>query len=69
MIWMISVAAFFVSLALFWIGIKLAHRFDITDRPGGRKHHDGAVPLIGGLVIIPVFTKGVVWMLNNPNNI
>ncbi|HPD82923.1 MAG: MraY family glycosyltransferase [Alphaproteobacteria bacterium] len=28
----------------------------MVDEPGGRKHHDGAIPLVGGLVIIPVFS-------------
>lgn len=27
----------------------------LVDRPGGRKQHRGAVPLIGGVVIVPVF--------------
>ncbi len=33
----------------------LAIRFGLTDKPGGRKQHEDEVPLIGGLVIFPVF--------------
>ena len=35
--------------------VPIAKRAGLVDQPGGRKQHDGAVPLIGGLVIIPVF--------------
>lgn len=34
---------------------KLAKKIGHTDKPGGRKEHVGQVPLIGGLVIFPVF--------------
>lgn len=37
-------------------GRKLALRHRFIDRPGGRKQHQGAVPPIGGLIIVPVFT-------------
>lgn len=63
----ISLAAggFFVALVLFLIGIKLAPKFGLTDAPdvvaGGRKDHVGAIPLIGGLIIIPVFVVLSLW--------
>ncbi len=44
-----------VTFVLFRIGIKYASRFGLMDTPGGRKKHEGAIPLIGGLIIIPVF--------------
>lgn len=44
-----------VTFVLFRIGIKYAHKIGLLDKPGGRKTHEGAIPLIGGLVIIPVF--------------
>ncbi len=34
---------------------KVAPQFGLVDAPGGRKDHVGKVPLIGGLVIFPVF--------------
>ena len=49
-------AGFFISLVLFWLGIKYADSLGLVDKPGGRKQHDGAIPLIGGLIIIPVFS-------------
>ena len=47
---------FLASLALLYGGGKLAPYVGLTDQPGGRKQHKGAVSLIGGLVIMPVFT-------------
>jgi len=52
----IALAGFLASLFLFPIGIFLGKKFNLVDQPGGRKRHDGAIPLIGGLVIIPIFT-------------
>ncbi len=51
----IALAGFIASLILFKVGIKYAARIGLVDNPGGRKQHDGAIPLIGGLIIIPVF--------------
>ena len=34
---------------------KLALKAGLTDAPGGRKEHEGEIPLIGGLVLFPVF--------------
>ncbi len=42
-------------LALIPLLSPLALRMRLVDRPGGRKQHRGAVPLIGGLCIFPVF--------------
>lgn len=52
----IALSGFIGSLALFWLGIKYAPAIGLMDKPGGRKRHESAVPLIGGLIIIPVFT-------------
>ncbi len=46
---------FVVTFILFRIGIKYAHKIGLMDKPGGRKTHEGAIPLIGGLIIVPVF--------------
>lgn len=51
----LALAGFVASLILFPIAIFLGQKFNLVDQPGGRKKHDGAIPLIGGLVIIPVF--------------
>lgn len=50
------VAAFALTIILFYYGMRLARRIGYVDRPGGRKQHVGGTPPIGGLVIIPVFT-------------
>jgi UDP-GlcNAc:undecaprenyl-phosphate GlcNAc-1-phosphate transferase len=52
---LIALSGFIVSLFLIPIGIKLGHKIGLVDQPGGRKKHDGAIPLIGGLIIIPTF--------------
>jgi len=46
---------FFSVLAIIPPARKLAIKYGFTDKPGGRKHHEDEVPLIGGLVIFPVF--------------
>lgn len=51
-----AVAGFAISLMLFWLGIRYAPQIGLVDKPGGRKKHDGAVPLIGGLIVVPVFS-------------
>lgn len=46
----------FIAVAvLIPLARKIAKRAGLVDRPGGRKDHVGAVPLVGGLVIVPVF--------------
>lgn len=47
--------AFAAVLAIIPPARKVALRCGMTDKPGGRKHHEDEVPLIGGLVIFPVF--------------
>jgi UDP-GlcNAc:undecaprenyl-phosphate GlcNAc-1-phosphate transferase len=39
----------------------------LVDNPGGRKSHDGAVPLIGGLAIVPVFF-GMLYVAGPPDS-
>ena len=49
-----------VTFVLFRLGIKYAPKWGLLDTPdahkGGRKNHTGNIPLIGGLIIIPVYT-------------
>lgn len=41
---------------------RAAVRTRFVDRPGGRKGHRGAVPPVGGLVVVPVFLLGAGWL-------
>ncbi len=47
--------SFFAVVAVIPAACRAAVRFRFVDRPGGRKSHKGAVPPVGGLVILPVF--------------
>ena len=53
---LIAISGFIISLFLIPLGIKFGHKIGLVDQPGGRKKHDGAIPLIGGLIIIPIFS-------------
>ncbi|MCB9983533.1 MAG: undecaprenyl/decaprenyl-phosphate alpha-N-acetylglucosaminyl 1-phosphate transferase [Rhodospirillales bacterium] len=46
----------FIAVAVLMpLARKIAKRAGLVDAPGGRKDHVGEVPLVGGLVIVPVF--------------
>lgn len=49
------VVAFFLTLHLLLVLSRLAPRIGLVDRPGGRKAHEGAVPLVGGLAMFVGF--------------
>ncbi len=44
-----------LPLILFCLSKTIAPKLGMVDHPGGRKKHDGAIPLVGGLIIIPVY--------------
>lgn len=46
---------FFCSLVILRIAMPFARLVGLVDHPGGRKRHEDDTPLIGGLVIIPMF--------------
>src|SRR5690625_3980420 len=46
-----AAAAFFLTLVCVILFCKLAPGMGLMDLPGGRKQHDRAVPLVGGLAI------------------
>lgn len=49
--WMPAFSAF-VSMLVILLLRPLAFRGGLLDRPGGRKRHDGDIPLVGGLAIM-----------------
>jgi len=51
----LPVLAFCFVLAIMPVAIAYAQYVNFTDKPGGRKKHDSAVALVGGLVLFPVF--------------
>lgn len=56
MIFLFSLAiAFLLALALVPFAIWAARRWDVVDRPGGRRRHVGAIPRMGGLAIFGGF--------------
>ncbi len=46
-----SVIAFLTTCLFIWTLQPVAHRISLVDKPGGRKKHDGNIPLIGGIAI------------------
>ena len=66
---LLAFVGFCMTLALFWGLRPVAAKIGLVDQPGGRKQHDGAIPLIGGLVIILVyFVLGLIAQLHQAIN-
>jgi len=42
---------FFSALATLFVARKVARRVGLVDKPNARKHHDGHIPLVGGVSI------------------
>jgi UDP-GlcNAc:undecaprenyl-phosphate GlcNAc-1-phosphate transferase len=57
-----ALLTFVVTLALLWILRPLAIRLDLLDKPGGRKQHEGDIPLIGGIAIVLGFLVGLLTL-------
>lgn len=53
--WLPPIVAFVAVLAIIPTARELAIALGLTDKPGGRKDHEDETPLVGGLVIFPVF--------------
>lgn len=52
---MINLVAFFSTIVFILLFRKHAERLGLVDVPGGRKNHEGAVPVIGGIAILVAF--------------
>lgn len=50
-----ALGSFCAVMALVPLLCRLAVKMRLVDRPGGRKDHRGAVPLVGGLAVFSVF--------------
>lgn len=51
--------AFGVTLLLLWWLVPLARRIGLVDFPNSRKHHEGRVPLVGGMAMFCAFAFAV----------
>lgn len=47
----VFLVAFFMTFVMVKLLQPLAYLVELVDKPGGRKQHDGAIPLIGGLAV------------------
>jgi len=69
---LLALIGFVFSLIAYQLAKPLAVKMglvDLPDKKGGRKRHEGAIPLIGGLVIVLMFwLLGALAGLNDINN-
>src|SRR5688572_29191747 len=56
---LVLVACAAVTAALVPLTVRAAKRWDILDRPGPRKVHDGPTPRLGGIAVFTAFTAVV----------
>lgn len=55
--------AFFITFVMVKLLQPLAYLVDLVDKPGGRKHHDGMIPLIGGIaVFLGIFVTAYLFL-------
>ncbi|WP_017221063.1 UDP-N-acetylglucosamine--undecaprenyl-phosphate N-acetylglucosaminephosphotransferase [Moritella dasanensis] len=54
---------FFFSLVTLFTMRKIAKNIGLVDKPNARKHHSGAIPLVGGITICISF---MYFLFNNP---
>ena len=55
MLWLSACISGVACVLLLRVLARAAVRLDLLDRPGGRKTHEGAVPLVGGLAMFLAF--------------
>lgn len=59
----VLVVAFAVTFGMIKLLQPLAYMVELVDKPGGRKQHDGVVPLIGGIAVFSgVFLTGYLFL-------
>ena len=52
---LVAVAAFILTIILILLLRPVANTIGLTDKPNVRKHHEGSIPLIGGIAIFLAF--------------
>ena len=59
---LLSIGSFFTTLAVGTALVPLAKKVGLTDSPSSRKHHEGEIPVIGGIVIfVALCSSAVFW--------
>lgn len=59
----VLVVAFAVTFGMVKLLQPLAYMVELVDKPGGRKQHDGVVPLIGGIAVFSgIFLTGYLFL-------
>ena len=57
-----SLSAFFITISVIVVGTPIARHFRLSDKPTDRKHHEGDIPLIGGIAIfVALFATSYFW--------
>ncbi|PMN71099.1 UDP-N-acetylglucosamine--undecaprenyl-phosphate N-acetylglucosaminephosphotransferase [Enterovibrio norvegicus] len=61
---------FLLSFVLLFVLRKVAKKIGLVDKPNERKHHNGAVPLVGGVSIyLAVLTASLIYTEKNPDDL
>lgn len=59
----VLIVSFVVTFGMVKLLQPLAYMVELVDKPGGRKHHDGVIPLIGGIaVFLGIFLTGYLFL-------
>jgi UDP-GlcNAc:undecaprenyl-phosphate GlcNAc-1-phosphate transferase len=59
----VLLVAFLITFGLVKVLQPLAYLIELVDKPGGRKQHDGVIPLIGGIAVFAgVFLTAYIFM-------
>jgi UDP-GlcNAc:undecaprenyl-phosphate GlcNAc-1-phosphate transferase len=57
---LVFVAALLASILLTLLARRVAFRLEMVDRPGGRRHHRGAIPRLGAIPLWGAFTLAAI---------
>jgi UDP-GlcNAc:undecaprenyl-phosphate/decaprenyl-phosphate GlcNAc-1-phosphate transferase len=65
----IFLLAFFLSLHVTWLAIRLARRLGILDHPGPRKPQDRPVPCLGGVAVVIAVVVSLLLSYGRPTEV
>jgi UDP-GlcNAc:undecaprenyl-phosphate/decaprenyl-phosphate GlcNAc-1-phosphate transferase len=61
-LYLVAITAFLFACAGIYLLRPLALQWEIVDSPGGRKCHEGDIPLVGGLAIFLAVVPPLLWL-------